>query len=247
MLGSFILPLGRLREFEEELSGFDHEKTMNVNLLIATAVEDFEMVAQLVKEIGNSRFRVTALETKVASVGEITILKLIKGLDIPIFVEVPLAEDVPSLLSEIAHMGLSAKIRTGGIIRDSFPSSHVVLQFLSACVKLKLSFKATAGLHHSVNGIYPLTYAPNCESAPMHGHLNLMLATAALAQFPESNEARMILQESDKTAFRFSDDGVRWKDLFLPIEILDKTRKELFQSFGSCSFTEPAYELSQLL
>lgn len=57
-----------------------------------------------------------------------------------------------------------AKIRTGGLTPDAFPSTQQLFRFLQNAHAQNVPFKATAGLHHAV------------RSAPMHEFLNFFLA-----------------------------------------------------------------------
>lgn len=245
MLGNFIIPAGQLDELRKELEGVVEQKMVPVNLLSGSSTEDLKATADLVKKNTQSTIAITAIETTIAPSTKIKIPKELMELRLPLYLEVPLAESSRNSFSEIARLGLRAKIRTGGVTRDAFPTAENVVRFLSSCIEFRIPFKATAGLHHPINGSFPLTYAPHSELAPMYGHLNLMLATACLLLGGNRDESREILLESNRRSFQFSDVGVSWKDVFLPLDLLSKIRTELFLSFGSCSFIEPANEASQ--
>ena len=146
-------------------------------------------------------------------------------------------------LDEVCRIDSFAKIRTGGVTPESIPSLENVAQFINDCVRRKLPFKATAGLHHPIRSEQPLTYRPDSPRAPMHGFINLLLA-AAFAWHGET-QIEPILSETDTEAFRF-DDRARWRDRSLRIEQVESARREFVHSFGSCSFTEPIAELHGL-
>ena len=143
-------------------------------------------------------------------------------------------------LDEIKRRGLRAKIRTGGVTVDAFPAIANVAEFIRECRAKGIAFKATAGLHHPLRCVKPLTYEPNAAIGTMHGFVNVFLAAA----MPGDEEA--ILAEEDARAFRFDDDGAAWRDRRVSVEDLVKMRTEFAISFGSCSFEEPIADLREL-
>ena len=65
------------------------------------------------------------------------------------FVEIPLDGTRDAWLDAIAEAGCSAKVRTGGLTADRFPSPASLAALLAACAHRGLPLKATAGLHHA--------------------------------------------------------------------------------------------------
>jgi hypothetical protein len=63
-------------------------------------------------------------------------------------------------LDAVKEAGSFAKVRTGGITRDAIPSVDSVATYITACAERRLGFKATAGLHHQVRGMYRLRMSP---------------------------------------------------------------------------------------
>ena len=145
-----------------------------------------------------------------------------------------------ALLDAIAEHGLRAKIRTGGITADAFPAIGSIAQFLRACRERNVAFKATAGLHHPLRCVKPLTYETNAPTGTMHGFLNVFLAAALLDQ------AEDVLREDDPHAFTYDDDGVSWRAHRVTTTELATMRKTFATSFGSCSFEEPIGDLEEL-
>jgi hypothetical protein len=145
-----------------------------------------------------------------------------------------------ALLDAIAEHGLRAKIRTGGITTDAFPAIGSIAEFLRACKAKGVAFKATAGLHHPLRCVKPLTYEPNAATGTMHGFLNVFLAAALL------DHAEDVLAETDAKAFVFDDDGVTWRDRRVTTRELTEMRRTFATSFGSCSFEEPIGDLREL-
>jgi hypothetical protein len=158
-----------------------------------------------------------------------------------VYLEMPV-----ELLGDVERQGARAKVRTGGLTADLFPSPEALADFLVECAQRKLAFKATAGLHHSVRGVYKLTYEPDSACATMHGFLNVLLA-ACLGWYGGSRaQVRATLEETDAAALRFDDEGVAWHGHRLSNAQLAAAREEFIVSFGSCSFEEPLQELGKL-
>ncbi|HEX8171971.1 MAG TPA: hypothetical protein VF824_15650 [Thermoanaerobaculia bacterium] len=152
------------------------------------------------------------------------------------FVEITELEMLP----ELRRRGLRAKLRTGGLTAEAFPSAARIAEFLRACREHGVAFKATAGLHHPVRCVRPLTYAPDAPRGTMHGFLNLFLAAAML------DDAEAVLNENDPHAFAFDDDGASWRDRRVATEEIMAMRRDFALSFGSCSFEEPIADLQEL-
>ena len=144
-----------------------------------------------------------------------------------------------SVLPELKRRGLRAKIRTGGVTEDAFPTAQAVAEFIRACRAAGVPFKATAGLHHPLRCVRPLTYEPNAAVGTMHGFLNLFLAAAL------PDDAEELLLERDPEAFAFDDEGVTWRGLRVTVDELREMRR-FATSFGSCSFEEPINDLKEL-
>lgn len=145
-----------------------------------------------------------------------------------------------SLIDAIARKGLRAKFRTGGLTTDAFPTAEAIAAFLRACKAAGVAFKATAGLHHPLRCVKPLTYEPNAPIGAMHGFLNVFLAAALL------DDAEAVLADDDPHSFIFDDDGVTWRGRRVSTEELATMRRDFAISFGSCSFEEPIGDLQEL-
>jgi hypothetical protein len=145
-----------------------------------------------------------------------------------------------SLIPRLAERGLRAKIRTGGLTADAFPAAETIANFMRACKAANVAFKATAGLHHPLRCVKPLTYEPDAPTGTMHGFLNVFLAAAMLERAEE------VLLESDPHAFTFDDDGATWRDVRVSVDVLADVRRTFAISFGSCSFEEPIADLQEL-
>jgi hypothetical protein len=246
MLGRFVLPVGRLAEFGAAHQGAPRPAAWRLSALVsADAAADAETVAVFHAQPGELA-RVDAVESKPAQLDEVDALaERWPGLDV--YVEVATSTAPAPWLARIAARRLGAKIRTGGVTADAFPTPEAVVMFLAAAVNAGVRFKATAGLHHALRGTYRLTYQPDADSAPMYGYLNVLLATAALRAGLDQAVAEEILVCADPSSLTFTDAGLRWRGVTFPTALLRATRAEHLVGFGSCSFREPATELRPLL
>lgn len=156
----------------------------------------------------------------------------------PVYCEVPLTE-----LDAVQRAGKFAKIRTGGLKPEAIPAVADVANFIRACAKRLIAFKATAGLHHPVRAEHPLAYEPDAPRAVMHGFLNVFLA--ACFAWRDDHDIEPILAETDPSAFHF-DDRAHWRDRSLSEAELRNARARFAHSFGSCSFEEPVHDLEAL-
>ncbi|HEV2719334.1 MAG TPA: hypothetical protein VG323_04885, partial [Thermoanaerobaculia bacterium] len=103
-----------------------------------------------------------------------------------------------------------------------------------------VAFKATAGLHHPLRCVRPLTYEPSSPRGTMHGFVNVFMAAALLSR------AEAILDDDDPRAFAFDDDTASWRGHNVLTGDLAKLRDGFAISFGSCSFEEPVNDLKEL-
>jgi hypothetical protein len=120
-----------------------------------------------------------------------------------------------------------------------------VIEFIDACQREAVPFKATAGLHHPVRGSYRLTYEPGSPVGTMYGFLNVFVASALIHAGESRNSAIAALEETDRRAFVFDDDAITWRDIRITTDQLEASRQFAI-SFGSCSFREPIDELRPL-
>ncbi len=262
MLARFIVPLGRLEEFAAAQENAAQEPAWQsgdgpwpLSVLVKGSDPSSERLAldgfaARFRAQAPPRARIEAVEVKASSETEIAACaEAFAGLEI--YIEIPHDEDPSGLLAAIAahaERGARAKIRSGGITADAIPSAFEVARFLSAAARAKVAMKATAGLHHPLRGVYPLTYEPDSASATMHGYLNVFLAAALLTENPKlaAAEIELLLEERESAAFIFGRRGVRWRERDIPLTAIAAARENFLHSYGSCSFSEPAEELHEL-
>jgi hypothetical protein len=166
--------------------------------------------------------------------------KLVISTSRPTYCEVPITE-----LDELRKIGSFAKIRAGGVTPEAIPTVDYVANYIEACATRRLPFKATAGLHHPIRSIQPLTYEPGAVRATMHGFINFLLASAFAWHAAPMDLIRNILEETDPNAFRF-DAAAHWRDHSLDRDRLTAARRDFAHSFGSCLFTDPIDGLQKL-
>ncbi len=191
---------------------------------------------------------IDCIELKADSAADIdaAISDLPEGLNA--FFEIPIDNDPRGLITALAgEPGVGAKVRTGGVTPDLFPSSSHLARFLTTCAAADVPFKATAGLHHPLRGSFNLTYEDNAPTHTMFGFLNVFLAAAyAYTDRMSPADATRLLEETDPRSISFADEGVDWRGRRLPTEKLARAREAFALSFGSCSFTEPVEDLKAL-
>jgi hypothetical protein len=233
MLGRLVIPADRL----DELARCRPERSEGPAFVSPWRISAiYGVIPSNVEESAPHACVVDSCEIKATSTEDISRIAAVIPKSITTFVEIPVATDPSVLLDAIAKHGLNAKIRTGGVTADAFPSSAHVARFIIGCAERKLAFKATAGLHHPLRGKYKLTYANDAPSGTMYGFLNVFLA-AIHAQRGEYDRVQQTLESTDTTA--------------LDIEQFDAadvaaSRNRFAISFGSCSFTEPVDDLTHL-
>jgi hypothetical protein len=149
----------------------------------------------------------------------------------------PLADQlgaIPPLAAALAGVvDVRVKIRTGGPTVGAVPSSDRLAEFLVACHRGGLSYKATAGLHH------PYRHFDEATGGDQHGFVNV-LAASALATAGLAPDALLDVLEARSPA-DLSAAWARSGGTATP----DRTRR-FFRSFGSCSAAEPIEHLEHL-
>ena len=151
--------------------------------------------------------------------------------DVPVFVEIPRTGDWESALDAVAEAGYNAKLRTGGVVAEAFPSEREVAGFVLACLDREVPFKCTAGLHRAVRH----TSADGFEQL---GFLNLLLATRAGLDGCRAGDLADLLTERDTAAVV---EQVRALD-----DAAAASCRRWCRSFGSCSVSEPLDDLVRL-
>ncbi|HWR35029.1 MAG TPA: hypothetical protein VN622_04045 [Clostridia bacterium] len=243
-LGRFVVPTARLREFEEAFAPVSLAHPWSLSALAGP-----ELVADLAEiswfnQRNDGRALIDSIETKASTADEISRTRELVDRAYEWFVEVPIGD--PALLDSVALADARAKVRMGGLSADMFPSPEKVAAFLLGCAQHNVAFKATAGLHHPVRCHKAFTYERSSPSGNMHGFFNVLLAAALARRGATVELLTRILQETDSSAFTFSDAGVNWRGEHMTTSELSDMRSQAALSFGSCSFDEPIEDLRNL-
>jgi hypothetical protein len=233
MLGRFIVPAARLDEFESAMEG---QAPVPISALAGTNLESD------VARIARARMKIDAIEIKAGSAEEIdaAVKHLRPGLTA--YFEI---SDLP-LIPVVRRKGVRAKIRTGGVTPDAFPSAEFVAGFLEACAQTGTAFKATAGLHHPLRSYRPLTYSADAPSGWMFGFLNVFVAAMLARKGVAAVELAQLLMVESTQEIRFSAGGIEWRGHNVSEREIASARRDFAISFGSCSFEEPVEDLKSL-
>jgi hypothetical protein len=273
-LGRFIVPLGRLEEFQHEQSAlFNPDSTSSsftgilegfakgyaidkreclpwrLSVILGTEIEsELDLVAQFNRKYSNKAL-IDVVELKAPSIDDVRRLRPLIPESITPYFEIP-PNSRPELFHMLAAVNARAKIRTGGVVETAFPSAEQVAQFIIHCAAENLPFKATAGLHHPLRCVKPLTYRSDAPTGMMHGFLNLFLAACAYREHREGanlSTLLVILLNDVPEKFRFQDKqatlDVGQKTLHISTDTIRRVRQNFAISFGSCSFEEPIEDL----
>jgi hypothetical protein len=249
MLGRFVLPVSRLDEFYDIAQQFTPKGEEEPWRLSVLAGEDIYETIKSIKNFNSMRpgFACDALEVKANTISKIenTVSYLPEGIDA--YFEIARNNMLGELVSALAFKKQRAKIRTGGVRGEDFPTSKEIIRFVRTCLAANVPFKATAGLHHPIRCFKPLTYAKDAPKGTMHGFINMLVMTAFAGESYRVGFLEEIMEEEFEEVFTFDEAGVRWRDeYFLDNEHLDLVRRKGMIAFGSCSFDEPVEDLRAL-
>lgn len=254
-LGRFIVPLRRLKELEDEGEGIlplgPDSEPCRLSVLVADDVHAAgeEMLRFNCHHWSGSpggHAVIDVAELKASTAAEIESQRAELPRFFTPYFEIPIKGDVSPLVKALAGVGSRAKIRTGGVTPEAFPPAEEIIDFIKACRREGVPFKATAGLHHPIRGTYRLTYEPDSPTGKMYGFLNMFLSAALVYGGESGDTALAALEEEDPSAFCFPDDAIVWRGKRIGAEQLQASRAEFAISFGSCSFREPVDELDSL-
>jgi len=245
LLGRLVVPVARLAELGDVLRSHDHPPFL-ISALIGGDVDADARTIAGCNEQWAQCLKVDTCELRGTSPAQIAHAARALAGEYTVYVEVASSVDQAILLDVVAAEHVRAKIRTGGVTADAFPSPLEVARFLQRCAERTLAFKATAGLHHPIRGTYRLTYDSDAPRGVMFGFLNLFLAATLVRQRVEQDELVAILEETDPASFGIADHAISWRERALTETAIASARREFAVAFGSCSFREPVDDLFQL-
>lgn len=232
LLNAFVVPATRLQEFTDAISPFEDigtaEDKIQLSILSSNWAADLPCIQQFQAA---ERVDIVSVETR-SLLDSDAILETVDR----VYVELPVGPDLANQIAQLQHTSVAAKIRTGGLTEDAFPSCEDVADFISNCCRRNVSFKATAGLHHPVRSLHPTTSEPDAPNAIMHGFLNVIAAVSAAMEGASRAEVATILANSDYAK----------ENDYAAEESRNIKARKLFHSIGSCSFEEPVSDLNDL-
>ena len=237
-LGRYIVDLVRLKELRADAA--DRLQSMRLSVIVAPGA-DFRALGRVAAELP-----IESVEIKCDEPLTITGICYQLPEHVERYFEVSLASTCTSSIDALASVDARAKIRMGGIVVEAFPSSEDVVRTLHTLADRRVPFKATAGLHHPIRSLHPLTYAADAPRGTMHGFVNFFCAAAAIYFGESTMIAQTILEEQDSHAFHFAADAIGWRSFRWSADQVNTIRQEFFISYGSCSFTEPMQDLEAL-
>lgn len=245
MLGRFIVPAQRLPEFSVAFSETCCDEQASPWLLSVLSTGDADEDARLIEAISEGAAFLDAIELKAAEAAQVERQLRLAPSGMAAYVEFP-PEMSDEILPVLKQFGAKAKLRTGGVTTDAIPEARKIAEFLAACAKTKVPFKATAGLHHPLRSIRKLTYEEGSTTAIMHGFINIFVAAVVSYLGAAAEEVTEALSEESPAAFQWKKRTLIWRNHRLAERQIKEARENFAIGFGSCSFTEPVNELKEL-
>ncbi len=247
MLGRFIVPSDLINDFAVHAQEFWKGKGSKLWRISALVRGDLTATLRQI-DIFNQNFSGSAVIDTIEARAETAkqIKEAYLSSRVSTYFEIPLDSQLPEQISALALTRQRAKIRTGGSTQEAFPPIDELIKFLRVCIAANVPFKATAGLHHPLRVVKPLSYEPDAPTGAMHGFLNLFLAAALLRQNLNNNNANKLMADGNAGNFGFDDEGATWNGNRIELPQLKLLRERNVISFGSCSFVEPIEDLQLL-
>jgi hypothetical protein len=235
MLARLIIPASRLDEFVKCAKGLlpqpDGEMWQLSVLLPPASSDKFEEAVQTTIDFNLSDCGAVAnvVEFKANTTSEIDSALEVLHDDLFPYIELPIDEDPRGLIACLSGAIAGAKVRTGGVTPELYPSSQNLARFVHSCAVAGQAFKATAGLHH------PCRHKNDAVGVMEFGFLSVLHATAS-ASIREASIA-----ELEQILLGDSPDFSTLSEAEL-----EQVRAELFNSIGSCSFDDLRADLRTL-
>lgn len=221
LVGRFLCPASRLGELQAAL---DDGPPLRLGLVADGTVPALLTAVALAR--ADERLAVEAVELRLpADFSELADLPA----DLPAYVELPRGPGWLDALDLLPGTGHGAKLRTGGLVADAFPSVREVAAFLGGCTERGLTYKCTAGLHSALRHVDATTGFGH------HGFLNVLLAAHAATT---GGDAAAVLSERDGAVLAAATRAVGDADA--------RRTRERYAGHGSCDVHEPVADLATL-
>lgn len=231
LVGPFLCPASRVPELVTVLPA---DRTLEIGLIVDTGLDS--VAAALTAVDADARLNAAMVEAPVPPgsdlpAGATAAIEQVERVrpETRLFVELPRTTGWADALDVLAAAGRGAKLRTGGLAAELFPSDAELAAFVLGCRDRAVPFKCTAGLHHAVRSTDPATGFRH------HGVLNILVATARAVTGGAIEDA---LAEARP-------DALAAEAAAVPPATATATRA-LFASYGSCSVDEPVADLRAL-
>lgn len=235
MLARLIIPASRLDEFLEcarSVLPKENEEMWQLSVLLPSASdENFSASVQKTIDFNVSDVGAVAniVEFKASNTSEIEYALDSLHDDLFPYIELPIDEDPRGLIAALSGVIAGAKVRTGGITQELYPTSFNLARFIHSCAVANQPFKATAGMHH------PCRNENKSVGVIEFGFLSVLQATvAASVEGTSVEEVEHILTLDTVDFSNYSE------------QQLEQVRAELFNSVGTCSFDDPREDLRNM-
>ncbi len=250
LVGPFLCPASRWSELVAELTA-QPGPALEIGLIGDTGLDQLADAVRLTRSEPHVALRQVECAVPAATmpadlpaaachVAEV-LTAVTAGQGVDCFVEVPRLAGWPAAVRALAGgpVGgrVGAKLRTGGLRADAFPTEAELTEFLAVNLALHQPFKLTAGLHHAVRQTAPDT------GFEYHGYLNVL---AAVLVGRSGVPAGQIVGRSGTDTLT---EVLACRDraaLVDPVRSAIGRHRTGFVSYGSCSVAEPLTDLVEL-
>jgi hypothetical protein len=240
LVGPFLCPASRIAQLTAALP---EDRSLDIGLIVDAGLDSLAEATAAAQ--ADARLRMVMLEVPVLAGTDLAagaawavehveqleqVDRLERGAtDVRLHVELPRSAGWLQALDVLAGAGRGAKLRTGGLTQELFPTDAELAAFIVACRERAVPFKCTAGLHHAVR------YTDAATGFRHHGVLNILMATARALTAGAVEEA-LAEERPDVLATHAA---------AIDPATAAATRA-LFVSYGSCNVDEPVADLRAL-
>src|SRR5262245_16672437 len=217
LVGPFLCPASRLAELRATLP---EDASLDLGLIVDTGLDSVAAAVSAARQ--DDRLQVQMVEVPVpadedlAAGADLAIAQVPES--IRLYVELPRAAGWEAALDRLATADRGAKLRTGGLRAELFPTTAELAAFVLACAGRDVPFKCTAGLHHAVHHTDPATGFVH------HGFLNLVVAATRAVTGGDVAGALAEERAADLAA-----------EAAATAPATASAARRLFVSYGSCS------------
>jgi hypothetical protein len=197
--------------------------------LIATAAE---LPAALARGLHVASVEVPPVADAASAAVTIAVLDDVLPATVPAALEIPRSAQRDAILDAVAGTRYQAKLRTGGMRADMFPTPAQLADTIASCLARSVGFKCTAGLHRAIR------HAEAATGFEHHGFLNVISAVGTLLD--GGSVADAVASLDDHNAARLVATVSSWSE-----QMCQAVRAE-FLSIGTCSVHEPLRDLMDL-